>query len=135
VKVFIDTNVWLSGRFWLGLCAELLESLVELDVTILLDPRVLEEFRRIAREKIKVDNSILEQTDVFFERYTITLPAAKAPAPDVPDPDDARIIAAALTASADWFVTGDKALLDMGHASGMPIIHPRQAYMRLRGLN
>lgn len=53
MKVFIDTNVWLSGRFWPGLCAELLETLVEMDVTILLDDRVLEEFRRIACESSK----------------------------------------------------------------------------------
>lgn len=135
MKVFVDTNVWLSGRFWPGLCSELLDTLVELDLTILLDERVLAEFRRIALEKLKVDSAILEQTDVFFQRYAIVLPAAKIPAPDVPDADDAWIIAAALTAKADWFVTGDKVLLDMGHSAGMPIIHPRQAYMRLRGLN
>jgi len=135
VKVFIDTNVWLSGRFWPGLCAELLDALITFDVTILLDDRVLQEFRRIACEKLKVDSAAMEQADMFFQRYTVVLPAAQIPAPDVPDPDDAWIIAAALTAEADWFVTGDKALLDMGHASGMPIIHPRQAYLRLRGLN
>jgi predicted nucleic acid-binding protein len=104
-------------------------------VFILLDDRVLKEFRRIACEKLKVDSTTLEQAEIFFQRYAVVLPAAKIPAPDVPDADDAWIVAAALTAQADWFVTGDKALLDMGHATGMPIIHPRQAYMRLRGFN
>ena len=135
MKVFLDTNVWLSGRFWPGLCAELLDALITFDVTILLDDRVLGEFRRIACGKLKVDSATMEQADLFFQRYTVVLPAAKIPAPDIPDPDDAWIIAAALIAKADWFVTGDKALLDMSHVSGMPIIHPRQAYMRLRGLN
>ncbi len=135
MKVFVDTNVWLSGRFWPGLCSELLETLITMDVTILLDERVLQEFRRIAREKLKVEESILEQTDLFFQRHATLLPAAKTPASDVPDPDDAWIIAAAHTANADWFVTGDKVLLDISPFAGMPIIHPRQAYMRLRGLN
>ena len=135
MKVFIDTNVWLSGRFWPGLCAELLDSLIKMDVTILLDECVHEEFRRIASEKFRVDVITLEQTEVFFHRHAIILPRAQIPIKDVPDLDDAWILAAALTANADWFVTGDKALLEMGHASGMPIIHPRQAYLRLKGLN
>ena len=84
---------------------------------------------------MKVDSAILEQTDLLFQRYAIILPAVKIAAPDIPNPDDAWIIAAAQTASVDWFVTGDKALLDIGHASGEPIIHPRQAYMRLRRLS
>ena len=135
MKVFIDTNVWLSGRFWPGLCAELLDSLIKMDVTILLDECVHEEFRRIASEKFRVDVITLEQTEVFFHRHAIILPRAQIPIKDVPDLDDAWILAAALTASADWFVTGDKALLQMEQASGMPIIHPRQAYLRLKGLN
>jgi predicted nucleic acid-binding protein len=52
----------------------------------------------------------------------------------VPDPDDAWIIAAALNAGADLFVTGDKALLELGAVQGLPIIDPRTAYARLRGL-
>ncbi len=135
MKVFIDTNVWLSGRFWPGLCAELLDSLIKMDVTVLLDECVHEEFRRFASEKFKVDVITLEQTDVFFNRHAIILPRAEIPMKDVPDPDDAWILAAALAANADWFVTGDKALLEMCHASGMPIVHPRQAYLRLKGLN
>jgi predicted nucleic acid-binding protein len=63
------------------------------------------------------------------------LPAAEAPAPDIPDPDDAWIIAAALAAGADWFVTGDRPLLALGGVADMPILDPRSAYMRLRGLH
>jgi len=50
VKVFVDTNLWLAGRFGRGLCADLLEGLIEADFEILLDERVLAEFRRIGRE-------------------------------------------------------------------------------------
>lgn len=135
MNIFVDTNVWLSGRFWPGLCAEPLDTLIMLDVTILLDERVLEEFRRIARDKLQVDDNTLQEAMVFFQRYAVVLPAAEAPAPGIPDPDDAWIIAAALAAGAEWFVTGDKALLALGAIASLPILHPRMAYMRLRGLN
>lgn len=135
MKVFFDTNVWLAGRFRPGLCAELLETLVELDVEILLDERVLAEFRRIARDKLKVAPEALAQAEVFFQHYAQVDRAANEPAQGVPDEDDAWIIAAALAAGADLFVTGDKALLALGLIASLPIVDPRTAYVRLRGLS
>ncbi len=134
MKVFVDTNVWLSGRFRPGLCAELLEALLESDTAILLDARVLDEFMRIARDKLKVDEPLLARAAAFFHEYAVRVPAAATPAAGVPDPDDAWIIAAALGAGADLFVTGDKALLELGAIEGLPIIAPRTAYERLHGL-
>lgn len=134
MRVFIDTNVWLSGRFWPGLCAELLEGLVENGDDLLLDERVLAEFRRIARDKLKVDEVTLGRAEIFFHQYAVIVPAAETPIAAVPDPDDAWIIAAAVLAGADVFVTGDQALIGMGHAEKLTILAPRQAYQRLRGL-
>ncbi len=134
MKVFVDTNVWLAGRFWSGLCAELLDVLIEESTEILLDERVLDEFRRIARDKLGVDDMALSEAEVFFQQYARVLAAAAEPAPGIPDPDDAWIIAAALSAGADLFVTGDKPLQDLRQIGGMTVLAPRAAYLRLRGL-
>lgn len=134
MKVFLDTNVWLSGRFRPGLCAELLEALVETGTELLLDERVLEEFRRIARDKLKVDDITLARAELFFRLYTAIMPGADQPAAGVPDPDDAWIMAAALHSGAELFVTGDKALLELREIQGMAVVAPRTAYLRLRGL-
>lgn len=134
MKVFIDTNVWLSSRFRPGLCAQLLEALIESGVDILLDERVLDEFRRVARDKLGVDPALLARTEFFFQRYGLVVPAAQAPAQGVPDPDDAWILAAALNAGVHWFVTGDKALLDLGALGEMTILSPRATYERLISL-
>lgn len=135
MRVFIDTNVWLSGRFRSGLCADLLETLVRLGVPTLLDDRVLNEFERIARVKLKVDEPLLTRTLGFFHQYANVVPAASRPAKGAPDPDDAWSIASALNAGADWFVTGDRALLQRGGIEKLEIIDPRTAYQRLLGLN
>jgi len=134
VKAFLDTNVWLAGRLGSGLCAQLLEALIEANYVLLVDERVLAEFRRIARTKFRIDQETLAQADVFFLRYTQCVPAADHPIPGIPDPDDALIISAALAAGADFFVTGDKALLELGEVQGMPVLDVRTAYLRLRGL-
>lgn len=134
MKIFVDTNVWLAGRFRPGLCAELLDTLIELDIEILLDERVLDEFRRIARDKLRVDAEALTESERFFHRYTQVLTAASQTAAGIPGPDDAWIIAAVLAAHADWFVTGDKPLQDLGSIGAMRIISPRTAFLRLRGI-
>jgi predicted nucleic acid-binding protein len=90
VKIFVDTNVWLSAFFGRGLCADLIDHLVHA--------------------------------------------AANTHVSEASDPSDALILAAALAAGADLFVTGDKALLDLGEVQGMPILDVRTAYLRLRGL-
>lgn len=131
MKVFLDTNVWLSARFRPGLCAQLLDALLEAGLIPLLDERVVEEFQRIAAGKLKVEAALLSRTMDFFHRYATVLPAATVPADNVPDPDDAWIVAAALAAGADWFVTGDRALLNLGFAKSTRFISPRTAYEQL----
>ena len=134
MKIFVDTNVWLAGRFGRGLCADLLAELIETDADLLLDSRVLDEFRRVARTKFGVAPPVLERVERFFNKYTHIVPAADKATAGVPDPDDAWIIAAALEAKADLFVTGDKALLELGAVDGLPLVTPRTAFLKLRGL-
>ncbi len=134
MKVFVDTNVWLSGRFRPGLCADLLEALLEEDAELLLDERVLPEFKRIASDKLGVEELPLARAVLFFRDCTRILPAAAEPTAGIPDPDDAWIMAAALEADAEWFVTGDKALLALRQVADLIILSPRNAYERVRGL-
>ena len=53
---------------------------------------------------------------------------------DVPDPaddNDARLVAAAIAAGAELFVTGDKRVLDWIASGSMRIASPRQAWIIL----
>ena len=52
----------------------------------------------------------------------------------IPDSDDAPIVACALAALADIFVTGDKALLGIRKIDNMPIVSPRQLWQLLSGI-
>ena len=56
----------------------------------------------------------LRSAEVLFKR----LPGGV----DAPDPNDAHLIATAIMASADFLVTGDKALLSMKRIGVIPII-------------
>jgi len=134
VKVFLDTNVWLSARFHTGLCARLLDGLIEADFDVLLDERVLEEFTRIARVKFQVGEPLLQRALVFFHQYARVVPAASEPLSGIRDTDDAYIIAAAVHAETHWFVTGDGELLKCAQSAAIEVIAPRAAYEKLISL-
>ena len=44
------------------------------------------------------------------------------------------VLACAVSAKTEVFVTGDKALLDLGTIKNIPILSPRQLWQKLAGL-
>ena len=130
MKVFLDTNVLASAMLSRGLCHELLEKLI-LDHEVVLDPPVRQELNRIVRERFRAPDTLRD----WMNRKLDELPQVRAtlhPVPTgIPDPDAGAIIACAWGASAELFVTGDKALLALGNIDGMPIVSPRECWERL----
>lgn len=131
MRVFPDTNVLLSAFLGAGFCAALLERLLESDHEILIGEPVAREFVRISKERFKVPSSSLAYALEVLRRQT-PVPATRHIPDGIPDPDDAPILACALAAGTDSFVTGDKALLDLGSLEGMPIVSPRQCWDQLQ---
>lgn len=133
MKVFPDTNVWLSGLLGAGLCARLLDALILSQSEIIVGEPVLDEFARIARHKFCIPDEELKRTLAFMGSHTV-VPWVDPLVDTFPDPDDIPVISSALAAGTQLFVTGDKALLELGTVEGMPIMSPREAYLRFRGL-
>jgi putative PIN family toxin of toxin-antitoxin system len=135
VRIFLDSNVWISALTTRGLCSDLVRLLLRRHgrgtIELLLGEPVREETFRILTGRFRATESDLAQV-----RTAVDL-ARRVPAPDtdppiaIDDASDAPIIACALSAQADLFVTGDKALLELGEVGAMSIISPRQMYERL----
>ena len=129
MKVFLDTNVLASALTTRGLCAELLEVVLQSHELLTSDP-VLKELERILPDKLGQSESITEGFIGLLrsEGFLIT---NDYPAPSLPDPDDEPIVASALAGGAKVFVTGDKALLILKTIEQLPIISPREFWERL----
>lgn len=139
MRVLLDSNVWMSGFATHGLCADLIRLALRRhglgDSTLLLCEAVRVETLRILREKFGASENDLDPVRTAMAWAEDVAAAAWDPPEGFPDPDDAAIVGAALAAGAELFVTGDKALLALTEIDGLPIVSPRAAYQRLRGLD
>jgi predicted nucleic acid-binding protein len=58
----------------------------------------------------------------------------QSPKVAIKDGSDVPILASAIAGRADVFVTGDAELLKPGDVEGVPVVSPRNLWMRLAGL-
>lgn len=123
MKVFFDTNVWLSAMVFPGLCAELLATLMESSHELLGSELVRQETHEVLRRKFPLHGEALALFDLLWAEARC-LPDVDDPADDA----DARLVAAAEEAGADLFVTGDQQVLDWGSRGALRILSPREAW-------
>jgi len=126
VKLFLDTNVWLSAVVFPGLCTELLLELDAQGHPLLTSDLVRTEVHAVLRRKFARHAAAVTRFDSLW--------ACAAPVQDVAQPTedaDARLVAAALAAGADFFVTGDQGVLEWNPKGPISIVSPRQAWERV----
>lgn len=129
MRVFLDTNVWLSATVFAGLCEAILTETAQRNglVTTRL---IQQEAHEVLRRKF----AHLPQTLVLFD--SIWAEAVCVPDVDEPaDDNDVRLVKAALDARSTVFVTGDKRVLGWGAQADMQILSPREAWMLLFAKN
>ena len=125
MKVFLDTNVWLSATVFAGLCEAILTESAQRDW--LVSTRLVQQE---AHEVLGRKFAHLPKAQALFDAIW----AEAECVPDVPesaDDNDARLVRAALDAGSAVFVTGDRRVLGWGQQGNMLILSPRDAWLRL----
>ena len=125
MKVFLDTNVWLSATVFAGLCAEILTESAQRKA--LLTTRLVQAE---AHEVLSRKFAHLPQSLALFDAIWAEADCV-ADADEPADDNDARLVRAAQAAGAWVFVTGDRRVLGWGAQGDMQILSPRDAWMRL----
>jgi len=138
VRWLLDSNVWVAAFAARGLCAELTFRAIELHeqgiIAVMVCPTVQEEVLRILARKVGLPQESLTRVQALLARMTTVPEGRWSPPPGFPNPDNVPIVGAALEAGATALVTGDQALLALRAIDGLPVLSPREAFLRLRRL-
>jgi len=108
-----------------GLCADLLE-LVLLEHDLAIGGNVMRELSKALREKLKLPAARTAEIVEFITGEAAQVVNEVSPTEVKVDADDALVLGEALTARAEFFVTGDAALLKFDAVSTMRIASPRR---------
>ena len=125
MKVFLDTNVWLSATIFSGLCEALVTECADRDWLITC-PLVRDEAHKVLARKF---SRLPHAPDLFDASWNEAPLVADVAEPA--DDNDARLVAAAVAASANFFVTGDKRVLGWKQSGSLSIVTPREAWITL----
>lgn len=131
MKVFLDTNVLASAAATRGLCADVLR-LVFASHQLFISEQVLKELRNVLRLKFGVNQDLTDDFIWLLQQDTVLTRPVQVPRVEIQDKDDLFILAAAIAAEAEVFVTGDKELLRLGHVEELEILSPRQFWEKLK---
>ena len=125
--VVLDTNVLISSIFWeKGNSHKIVDIAIEQKITNFTSPEMLNELARVLRQKFKQTEEYIESQLALIANYSqIIEPKIKANV--VPeDAKDNMIIECALSADADYIITGDKHLLKLKEYKGIKILAPKE---------
>ena len=126
MKVVLDTNVFVSGIFFSGPPATILEAWQDGKIELALSLDILAEYERVA-------NDLASQYPNIAPAPFLLLIACDAELVDCPplqeqvcaDPDDDKFLACALATGSKHVVSGDKLLLKTSGYRGISVSRPR----------
>lgn len=131
-RVVLDTNVIISSLFWSGPPRDVYNLIQENKIIMLLSEDMEREFIRVlgypkfglsAKEILPL--VIHLRNNVELIRPTASLSVITA------DPTDNIFLECAVDGSADYIISGDKHLLDLGLYQGIHILRPKDFLDRL----
>ncbi len=125
ILIVLDTNVFMSGIFWAGLPAKILDAWQNETIMLIIFPPVLEEYSRVGDILEKKYKGI--NVNPFIQMVTMRnelFISDPLPAPVSSDPDDDKFIEAAIAGNCKIIVSGDANLLRVDGYQNIEIIKP-----------
>lgn len=117
-KIVIDTNVFISAFGWDGKPEAVVQLVENGAVTNFITQEIFEELKKVVSyPKLKFSESLQVKIIEFVFAHSRFLPyPTRLPFPLSKDPDDDKFVACAISAHAEYIVSGDTHLLKLKKA-------------------
>lgn len=125
MRIALDTNVLASAIGTRGLCADVMRTVL-LEHELVIGESVLLELRRNLVKKFRLPPKVIAEFEAMLRTQAHVGPTTRTVAIAGIDAGDARVLAEALAADAEIFVTGDAKIQALGDRAPLPILGPRQ---------
>jgi len=133
VRIVVDANVLVSGVFWTGPPNRLLDEWAQERVTVCATAPVLIEYLRvITRLATRVGRPDLARRWHAYLFEHLEMVEDVHAYDQCRDPDDNKFVSCALSAAADYLVSGDGDLLVLGSVSEVHVVTPVAFLQMLR---
>lgn len=123
MRVLLDTNVLIAAFVARGACSELFEHCVR-NHALVTSSALLAELDTTLRRKFGASVRDAQAVVALLRRRVDLIDPRPLDRPVCRDPDDDKVLAAALSGHCDCIVTGDKDLLVLERFEGIPIVNP-----------
>lgn len=130
MKVTLDTNVLVSGSFWMGDSYRILSLIEKGTIELVLSGAIINEYIETLQDdeiKTKIINKklfILDIVEKVIKEATIVEPKIRFNSVSE-DPDDNIILECAVEGNVDYIVSQDNHLLKIKNFRGIPIVTPK----------
>ena len=123
MRVVLDTNILISAFVFPGGNPEAVYRLA-LDgrIELVTSPVLLAEFARVLADKFGWEEGWTEEAVAHVARTAVIARPTDPVAEIEADPDDDRVLEAAIDGGADWIVSGDRHLLDLKRWRGIRVV-------------
>lgn len=126
MKIVVDTNVVISGVFFGGNPRQIVEAIVDGNISAYATTEIVDEYMGIIESMIERKQGRLRQSILSPFFSSLKMIESKTVVGISRDPDDDKFIECAIDAEALYIVSGDNDLLDIGQYEGIQIITAKE---------
>ena len=121
VKVVLDTNIFVSALVFGGKPEKVYRLVLKRKIITYISLPIITEIIEVLTKKFNFNQIKLQQIERKIKKFFIVVNPSKV-IDKVRDPDDNRVLEAAVEGNCDFIITGDKDLLDLGKYKNIKIL-------------
>lgn len=134
MRVILDTNVFVSGVFWKGTPAKILEAWIDGQFQIVVSMPILEEYSRVLKDLGRKTPEVdVDRILALIGLHAEMVKPVRFARPVCRDRDDDKFLEAAIGGGVSYVVSGDKDLLDTnGKIESCSVMKPSEFWAQLK---